>query len=78
LDCKFNVTDKVLTLNTLQNAMQKAVFYTLKGGLLACRLPSFERRKATFCKTACRERILSARQTPQRMARNKIAETLGG
>ena len=41
----------ILYVSMLQTALQKAAFYTLKGGLLACDLPSFGRQNAMFWKS---------------------------
>ena len=38
-----------LIINTLQTALQKAVFWLLKGGLSHAKRPSFARRFAVFC-----------------------------
>ena len=39
----------ILIINTLQTALQKAVFWLLKGGLSHAKRPSFARRFAVFC-----------------------------
>jgi hypothetical protein len=38
-------------MNNWPAALRKAVFQAVKGGLLACKRPSFASQKATFCST---------------------------